>query len=123
MSRTVEFADVHRRITEFGQRACLITVTTDNTPHVVTTLIEITGERLRTCVGSRTRANLTAQPRLTLTWQPTPGGDYVLILDGRAESLGEPDAAGVTEITIDVDRGILHRLAELPTPGPSCVSL
>lgn len=123
VSRAVEFTDVHRRIDEFGGRATLITVTTDHKPHVVSAMIEIIGDRLVTSVGSRTIANLTERPDLTLTWQPPPGGDYLLILHGTAESIGDAGPDDVTEITIHVERGILHRLAALPTSGPSCISL
>ena len=35
MSRPVELADVQRHVTEFGERASLITVNADNKPHVV----------------------------------------------------------------------------------------
>ena len=123
MSRTVEFADVHRRITEFGERATLITVTPDNKPHVVTAVIHVIGDRLITRVGARTAANLAQRPDLTLTWPPLSGGEYMLILDGATELHGDADSEGVTEITIHVERGILHRLAELPTSGPSCIAL
>lgn len=123
MSRPVDFADVRRRVTEFGERATVVSVTADGKPHVVTAAIELRDERLLTRVGSRTHANLTARPHLTLTWQPVPGGEYLLLLDGFAETIGEPNADGVSEITIRVDSGILHRLAELPVPGPSCIEL
>ncbi|TML20188.1 MAG: pyridoxamine 5'-phosphate oxidase family protein [Actinobacteria bacterium] len=123
MTRTVDFDDVRRRIVEFGDRATMITVTDDNRPHVVTAIIEIEGDRLLTTVGSRTHANLAERPSLTLTWMPSPGDDYQLILDGHAESVGQTDGKDVSEITIAIDRGILHRLAGLPTPGPSCIAL
>ncbi|MEQ1702063.1 MAG: pyridoxamine 5'-phosphate oxidase family protein [Ilumatobacteraceae bacterium] len=123
MSRTVEFADVQRRITEFGERATLITVTADHRPHVVTGLIQPIGDHLATRVGSRTAANLAERPAITLTWSPLPGGDYILILDGTAELNGDPGSDGVTEITISVERGILHRVAELPASGPTCIAL
>ncbi len=123
MSRPVEFAEVQRRITEFGDRAALISVTTDHTPHVVTAMIGCVGDRLVTQVGSSTAANLAARPRLSLTWPAPAGGEYMLILDGTAQSLGAPDDDGVTEISIHIERGILHRLAGLSTTGPNCVSL
>lgn len=123
MSRPVELADVQRRVAEFGERANLITVTADNKPHVVSAVIAFNGDRLRARVGSRTRANVIAQPHLTLTWQPTSGGEYMLILDGLVETIGEPGADGVAEITVQVVSGILHRQADLPTSGPSCLAL
>lgn len=123
MSRPAEFADVDRRIDEFGDRATVMTVTPDGSPHVVSAVIAVDGERLVTRVGSGTAANLSERPSVSLTWQPPPGGEYLLILDGTVEGLGDADADGVSEIAIRVDRGILHRLAGLPTSGPSCVAL
>ncbi len=63
------------------------------------------------------------RPQLTLTWEPRDAGEYQLILDGVVDDIGTPNDGGVGEIAIDVERGILHRLAELPEPGPSCLAL
>ena len=124
MAREVEFADVRRRLAEFGDRATLITVTGSNTPHAVSTVVEVVDDRLRTRVGQRTTDNLAEHSALCLVWQPPDGGEYQLIVDGIAE---QADAVtgddGVTAISIVVTSGILHRLAELPGDGPSCVAL
>lgn len=92
-------------------------------PHVVTATVEIGDERLLIHVGQRTHANLELHPHLTLTWPPVPGGEYHLIVDGFADHIGEPDERGVCMVTVAAERGILHRLSDLATPGPSCVSL
>ena len=123
MSRPVELADVQRRVAEFGERASLVTVNADNTPHVVSAIVMFGGDRLRSPVGSRTRTNALAHPHVTLTWQPPLGGEYMLILDGFVEAIGDPDVDGAAEIAVRIDSGILHRQAGLPTPGPSCISL
>ncbi len=123
VSRPVELADVQRRVSEFGDRANLITVTADDKPHVVSAVIAFSGDRLRARVGSRTRTNVVAHSHVALTWQPTSGGEYMLILDGLVEVIGEPDADGVAELIVQVVSGILHRQAELPTSGPSCIAL
>jgi len=123
MASAVSFDDVRRRIVEFGDRATLVTVTANSKPHVVTAVIEIEDDRLVTHVGSRTHANLAERPHLTLTWLPSEGEEYQLILDGHADRVGAPDERGVSEVAIEVDGGILHRLAGLPTPGPSCIAL
>ena len=124
MGRAVDFADVHRHVAEFGDRATLITVTPAGTPHVVSTIVEVIDGRLRTRVGQRTADNLSEHPGLTLVWQPADDGEYQLILDGVVDP-GGADAGvdGVTVISIEVTNGILHRLAELPGDGPSCVAL
>ena len=122
MTSDVSFDDVKRRIVEFGDRATLITVSADCRPHVVTVIIEVDGDRLVTRVGARTCANLADRPHLTLTWPPSGGDEYQLILDGRADRVG-PEDHKVSEIAIEIERGILHRLAGLPTSGPSCLAL
>ena len=124
MGRAVDFADVRRHVAEFGDRATLITVTTSGTPHVVSTVVEVTDSRLRTRVGQRTADNLGEHPGLTVVWQPVDGGEYQLILDGVVDPAGaDAGVDGVTVISIEVTNGILHRLAELPGDGPSCVAL
>jgi hypothetical protein len=110
-------------VTEFGERASLITVNADNRPHVVSAVIAFNGDRLHARVGSRSRTDAAAHPQVTLTWQPPSGGEYMLILDGFVEAIGDPGTDGVAEMTVQVESGILHRMAELPTAGPSCVAL
>lgn len=123
MAAAVSFDDVRRRIAEFGARATLVSVNANSKPHVVTAFIEIQNDRLVTHVGKRTHANLAERPHLTLTWLPSGSEEYQLILDGHADRIGEPDAGGVSEVAIEIDGGILHRLAGLPTSGPSCIAL
>lgn len=123
VTKAVEFAEVRRRIPEFGERATVITVTPAGLAHVVTAVVEIGADRLLIRVGARTRSNLTAQPHLTLTWEPRAGGEYQLILDGYADRIGDPADQGVSQISIAIEGGILHRLAGLPEPGPSCIAL
>jgi hypothetical protein len=124
MGRAVDFADVRRHVAEFGDRATLITVTNSSTPHVVSTVVEVIDDRLRTRVGQRTADNLATHPALTLVWQPVNGGEYQLILDGIVEPGGTAAGVdGVTAISIEVTHGILHRLAELAGDEPSCIAL
>jgi hypothetical protein len=102
----------------------LITVTASNTPHVVSTVVEVVDDRLRTRVGQRTTDNLVVHPALSLVWPPPAGGEYQLIVDGIAEQADSvDDVQGVSTISIVVTSGILHRLAELPGDGPSCLAL
>jgi hypothetical protein len=124
VAHAVEFADVRRRVEEFGHRATLVTITESSVPHVVSTVVEVIDDRLRTRVGQRTATNLAEHPALSLVWQPADGGEYQLIVDG----IAEPTAAnqgvdGATTISIVVTGGILHRLAELPGDAPSCLAL
>ena len=124
VGREVEFADVRRRIEEFGDRATVITVAESNKPHVVSAVVEVADGRLTTRVGQRTATNLAECSSLCLLWQPVDGGEYQLIVDGIAERVDAVEGPeGVAEISIVVTRGILHRLAGLPDDGPSCVAL
>ena len=124
VAHAVEFADVRRRVEEFGDRATLVTVTESSAPHVVSTVVEVIDDRLLTRVGQRTAANLAEHPALSLVWQPAGGGEYQLIVDGIAEPVAATQAVdGATTISIAVTGGILHRLAELPGDAPSCIAL
>lgn len=123
MSQPVGFEDVRRRVDEFGARATVVTVTPTGAPHVVSAVVEIGDRQLMIRVGGRTRENVVSQPRLTLVWQPVNDGEYQLLLDGTADSVGPPSDDGVSTVAVTVDRGILHRLAELPTAGASCLAL
>jgi hypothetical protein len=118
-----EFEDVRRLIGEFGPRATLVTVGESLRPHIVTAMIAIDGDRLITDVGSRTRANAIDRPDLTLVWNPKGDREYQLILDGTAEHVGDPNERQVSTLRIEVEGGILHRLAGLPEGPPTCLSL
>lgn len=120
----MEFTDVRRHIADYGELAVLVTVTPDGLPHVGTVVVSVgEDESIGFRAGPRTRANLHEQPRLSLTWPPTDGGAYQLILDGVVHQLNEPDADGSCAVSARVDRGILHRLAGRPDAGPSCRTL
>ena len=123
MAREVVFTDVRRRISEFGELATLVTVSEAGTPHAVTVLVSVTGDRVVATVGPRTRLNLVARPTLSLLWLPADGGAYQLILDGIAETVGEEEGGALTKISIAVTNGILHRLAGRDATGPTCVAL
>ena len=123
MSSDIQFDDVRQGISVFGDTATFITVTDACTPHVVTALIEVGDDRLIAEVGAKTRDNLSRRPGLALVWQPVDAGDYQMILDGVADHLGDPNDHGVSTVSIVVTRGILHRLAGLPTAGPSCLAV
>jgi hypothetical protein len=122
-SHEATFDAVCRRVAEFGNRASLITVGEQSTPHVVSVVVGIADGHLIAKVGPRTRSNLLARPTLSLLSTPAGNGEYHLILDGAATDLGAVGTDGICEISIDVSGGILHRLADLPGDGPSCIVL
>lgn len=119
MGRPVEFADVAARLDEFGPLATLVTVTPEATPHVGWVLVTIGETTLAVRVGSRSRDNVLANSAVTLAWV-RDDGDYQLIVDGVATVADEPDGTGLSEVSITVERGILHRLAGRADAGPTC---
>lgn len=123
MSAEVEFGEVLRGIEQFGRRATVITINETQTPHVVTSLVDIGDDHLLVDVGTRTRENLLRNPALTLLWYPEPGHDYQLILDAVATDIGEPNSREVATVAVTVHHGIQHRLAGLWQPGPSCQAI
>jgi hypothetical protein len=83
-------------------------------------LVTPRGDRLVLRVGAGTRTNVIAHPDVCLTWM-REHLDYQLIVDGTA-SLddavpGDDDLYGVS---VEVVRGVLHRLAGRTDAGPSC---
>jgi len=121
VSRPVDIHDVARHLADFGERAELVTVGSDLRPHVVSVLVELTGDQLVTRVGASTAGNIAERPGVTLTWLPPGDGEYMLILDGAGTVVSQGE--GPRDISIRIERGILHRLAGRPDTGPSCVTL
>jgi hypothetical protein len=115
-------ADIESRLDDFGPLATLVTVTDAGTPHVGTVLVTAAAGSLRMQVGARTADNVQGHPDVTLAWIH-PGRDYQLIIDGSgscADSIGED---GLRTLVVRVEQGILHRLADRPTAGPTCIPL
>ena len=123
MAREVEFADVRRRVAEFGSLATLVTVTDAGTPHTVSVEVSPGDDRLVCAVGARTLANVSVRPGIALLWSPVDGGDYQLILDGTAVATASDRGDGLAEIAVEVSMGILHRLAGRRGTGATCVAL
>ena len=86
MGRSVELSEVVPEIERFGALATLITVGEHDEPHVGSVLVEVGDERLVVRVGPTTAANMSHRPAVSLSWLPSAGGDYQLIVDGVAES-------------------------------------
>jgi hypothetical protein len=122
MSRAVELAEVAERIEQFGPLATLVTVTGDGRPHVVSVLVTVDGSRLAVEAGARTSENVRANPAVTLTWM-RDDGDYQLIVDGTGVVNEAPVEDGLFIVDIDVESGILHRVAGRDAAGPTCVPL
>jgi hypothetical protein len=98
---------------EFGERAYLVTVNDQATPHVASVVVAMVGDALVCGAGKSTRANVGVHPTATLVWAPTNGGAYSLIVDGEA-------TASDDGVTIAPTSAVLHRLAGMPGDGPTC---
>lgn len=116
MSVAVDIAALAERMSEFGDRAYLVTVSGDGRPHIVSVEVTLDGDRLGVFVGRGTAANLGARPAATVLWPPVPGGGYSLIVDGEPETPVEPGQA-----TIRATSAVLHRVAGAPGDGPTCL--
>ena len=123
MGRSVELRDVVPEIERFGTLATLITVGEQGHPHVGSVLVEVGEERLVVRVGPTTAANMDRRPAVLLSWLPSAGGDYQLIVDGVAEADGAPDGDGLIPVRVEIRKGILHRLAGRTDAGPTCLPL
>ena len=113
----MELADLAERVAEYGSLALVITVGDDSRPHVVSANVRMAGDRVEAEVGRTTTANAGANPDVSIVWAALDGGDYCLIVDGRA-SVG-----GGGAVEVRPTRAVLHRLASATGDGPSCVTV
>lgn len=116
MSVAVDIAALSDRLTEYGERAYLVTVGDDGAPHVVSVVVALEGDRLHVRVGSRTAANLSDRTTATVLWPPPPGAGYSLLVDVTATG---PVTAG--PCTLHPDAAVLHRVAGAAGRGPTCL--
>ena len=95
-------------------------VTVGDGPHVTVVEVRLDGDRLALAgVGSRSTANLQANPAVTLLWQPPAEGERGLIVDGTAELDGDA-------VVVSPTKAILHRpaLDEHGVPaGSDCLTV
>jgi hypothetical protein len=107
---------LREQLDEYGTAAHLVTVGEGGSPHVVSVVVELDGDRLRTTAGRTSTANATANPGVTLVWAARPGEDYSLLVDGRAEVAGG-------SLTVSPTRAVRHRVVTAAGEGPSCVTV
>ena len=113
----VELDGLWEQIGAFGDRAYLVTVTDDATPHVVSVVVGRVDDHLAVGAGRRTRANLGERPTLTLLWPPADDPAYSLVVDGTFVA----DLDGGERIAIEPTSAVLHRVAGAEGDGPNCV--
>ena len=81
MSVAVDIAALSERLAEYGERAYLVTVGDDGSPHVVSVEVVLDEALLAVRVGNRTAANLSGRAAATLLWPPPTDGVYSLLVD------------------------------------------
>ena len=118
MSVAVDIAALSERLAEYGERAYLVTVGDDGSPHVVSVEVALDETLLAVRVGNRTAANLSGRAAATLLWPPPAGGAYSLLVDATATA---PVAAG--PCTLRPDAAVLHRVAGAAGDGPTCAPI
>lgn len=118
MSVPVDIEALRERISEFGDRAFLVTVSEDHRPHVVSVAVRQDGDHLMVVAGRRTAANLAARRTATLLWPPaTTDGEYSLLVDGIADApVGDSG-----DVAIVAASAMLHRVAGASGDGPTCL--
>lgn len=122
MAGSVALNDVAAQLALYGEVATLVTVTPDGAPHIGTVRVHVGPGGLEFGVGSTTRANIHANPSVSLSWL-RDDEDYQLIVDGVAIVVDEPGPDGLHPAEVAIRTGILHRVAGRATDGPSCRSL
>lgn len=96
-----------------GRPFCyLLTVSNDGRPHAVAVKPVLAAGALTTEAGSRTTANASARPAVSLAFPPSEPDGYSLIVDGTADTDGG-------RIRITPTRAVLHRPAPEPTAAPT----
>jgi hypothetical protein len=107
---------LREQLDAYGPAAHLVTVGSGGRPHVVSVLVAADGELLRTTAGRTTTANAGANGSVTLVWAAPPGESYTLLVDGRAEPVGD-------ELVVVPTRAVQHRVVTATGEGPSCITI
>lgn len=117
----VDLEELAERMAEYGPVAFVVTVG-ERGPHVVSTRVVLDDHgSLVAGAGRTTAANAAERPRLTVQWPPVASRpEYCLLVDGDATVDHSGDQA---VLRIRPDRAVLHRLADAPGDGPSCITV
>jgi hypothetical protein len=105
VSIPVELADLPAQVARFGSRALLVTNSIDGPPHVASVVVTLEQRDLSMRAGTKTRANVNANPAVTIVWTAGSEADHCLVVDGTA--LG----ASAETLIVSPTSAVLHRLA------------
>jgi hypothetical protein len=106
MSIKVELSDLREIAAQQAPFAYLLTVSEDESAHAVAITPYIGETRITLDAGTRSCANATSRPKVSLLWPPMSADDYSLIVDGTASVDG-------STLMITPERAVRHR----PAPG------
>ena len=117
MNIEVALGKLRTAITERGSGAYVLTVSDDGFPHSVHQDVQWDGGALVADVGTRTAANASARPRVSLLFPVRSEGDYSLIVDGMGAI--EPGEHG-PRLRVSPTRAVFHRAGPPADPTSSC---
>jgi len=117
MSIPVPLDRLRAALEERGGNAYVLTVSEDGRSHVVHCAVRWEGDALAADVGSRSAANATARPSVSLPYPVRFDGDYSLIVDGSAAATSHD---GGHRLLITPTKAVLHRPAPAPDPSSAC---
>lgn len=106
-------------VDERGAGAYVLTVSDDGSPHAVHQDVRWDADALVCDVGTRTAANTSARPHVSLLFPARHGGDYSLIVDGPGTI--ESGARG-PRLRLAPARAVLHRAGAPADPASSCTA-
>lgn len=106
-------------VSERGAGAYVLTVSDDGSPHAVNQDVCWDAGALLCDVGTRTAANASARPRVSLLFPARHDGDYSLIVDGQGTV--ESGARGPC-LRLGPTRAVLHRAGPPADPTSSCTA-
>jgi hypothetical protein len=117
MSIPVALEKLRAAVAERGGGAYVLTVSDDTRPHAVHAGVQWEGDVLAADVGTRSAANATARPAVSLLYPVRSDDDYSLILDGTAVVV---PYEGGHRLLITPTKAVLHRPAATPNPTSPC---
>ena len=102
MTVPVGLDELRAESAKYGDAPYLLTVSDDGRPHAVSVRVSWEGDRLCLPGGTRSRANASARPEVSLLWPALEEGGFGLIADGSASVEAE-------QIVITPVSAVLHR--------------
>lgn len=120
MSVPVELEALAEELSGHGPQALLLTVNEEDRPHAVAVEVAMADGHLRAGAGSRTAANISRHPGVSVLWPSLVPGTYSLIVDGTATVEGG-------DVVVAPSRAVRHRTpvgaSGADPDAPSCITI